>query len=296
MREYGQIQSSYWNSPKVQKWSDKGKLLGAYLLTGPHTSSLGCMRIPTGYVMEDLGWNKETVSKGFTELFRDGFSMRDESTGWVLIPQFLEWNPIANPNVAKKIQKEFLSVPKNINIYKELVESLKRYGERFEKGFINHLETVYQTLSKQDPTQPYPNQPDPDPDMSSSETVANDENITHPKHQAIDVIEYLNLRTNRNYETCDANLDFVKARLKEGRTIDQCKSVIDTKTAEWLNDEKMFKFLRPATLFNKTKFAQYLGEVGIEKPPPTAKPGSFDSIIKNLDCSHDDNFLESDND
>jgi uncharacterized phage protein (TIGR02220 family) len=37
--------------------------------------------------------------------------------------------------------------------------------------------------------------------------------------------------------------------------------VIGRKTAKWKGDAKMEEFLRPATLFNRTKFAQYLGEL-----------------------------------
>jgi hypothetical protein len=37
--------------------------------------------------------------------------------------------------------------------------------------------------------------------------------------------------------------------------------VIAKKCREWLHDEHMNEYLRPATLFNRTKFAQYQGEL-----------------------------------
>jgi uncharacterized phage protein (TIGR02220 family) len=37
--------------------------------------------------------------------------------------------------------------------------------------------------------------------------------------------------------------------------------VIAKKTREWLHDEHMTEYLRPATLFNRTNFAQYQGEL-----------------------------------
>ena len=43
----------------------------------------------------------ERVSKGFGELFRNGFANHCESTEYVFIADFLEWNPIANPNIAQ---------------------------------------------------------------------------------------------------------------------------------------------------------------------------------------------------
>src|SRR5690606_12761100 len=99
MREYGQVQSAFWQSPDAQAWSDTGKLLALYLLTGPHANGLGCYRLPDGYVMADLGWSAERVSKGFEELSSNGFANRLE--GVVFIPNFLRWNRIANGNVAK---------------------------------------------------------------------------------------------------------------------------------------------------------------------------------------------------
>lgn len=82
-----------------------------------------------------------------------------------------------------------------------------------------------------------------------------------PKTEARAILEFLNTKTGRAYQPVDANLDFVVARLKEGATPAQCRQVIAKKAREWLGDEKMAEYLRPATLFNKTKFAQYVGEL-----------------------------------
>ena len=49
--------------------------------------------------------------------------------------------------------------------------------------------------------------------------------------------------------------------MKEGATLEKCKQVIDVKVAEWVKDKKMSEYLRPATLFNSTNFAQYVGQL-----------------------------------
>ena len=59
-----------------------------------------------------------------------------------------------------------------------------------------------------------------------------------------------------------ANVSLVSALLREGATTDQLKAVVDRKCSQWLGDAKMAEYLRPATLFNRTKFAQYSGELG----------------------------------
>jgi len=75
------------------------------------------------------------------------------------------------------------------------------------------------------------------------------------------VLSYLNDRAKRNYRPVKANLSLIAARLKEGATVDECRAVIDAKVAEWASDPKWSKYLRPETLFNARKFAQYVGEL-----------------------------------
>jgi uncharacterized phage protein (TIGR02220 family) len=73
------------------------------------------------------------------------------------------------------------------------------------------------------------------------------------------VLAYLNQQAGRDFKAINGNLGFIGARLKEGATVEDCKAVIDRKCREWKGGE-MDKYLRPATLFNATKFAQYQGE------------------------------------
>lgn len=75
------------------------------------------------------------------------------------------------------------------------------------------------------------------------------------------VLEYLNLKAGKAYRAVDANLDLIIARLKDGATQEQCQAVVNAKVSDWGDDAKMSEYLRPATLFNRTKFEQYLGEI-----------------------------------
>lgn len=76
------------------------------------------------------------------------------------------------------------------------------------------------------------------------------------------VIDRLNEKTGSRYRHVDANINFVRARFEEGYSVDDCFAVIDAKAAEWLGKPEFEKYLRPETLFNKTKFAGYSGQVG----------------------------------
>jgi len=75
------------------------------------------------------------------------------------------------------------------------------------------------------------------------------------------LLAFLNEKTGRNYKPVDSNLSMIVARLKEGHTERECKLVILRKFHDWGTDEKMAEYLRPATLFNATKFNQYGGEI-----------------------------------
>jgi uncharacterized phage protein (TIGR02220 family) len=77
----------------------------------------------------------------------------------------------------------------------------------------------------------------------------------------IAVLDYLNEKTGKRYRAVNANVSLIAARLRES-TIDECRAVIDAKVEAWQHDDKMRQYLRPATLFNATKFANYVGELG----------------------------------
>lgn len=73
------------------------------------------------------------------------------------------------------------------------------------------------------------------------------------------VIDYLNAKTGSKYRYSKSSTKHIIARLGEGFTVDDCKSVIDKKCNEWLTDPKMQQYLRPETLF-AGKFESYLNQ------------------------------------
>lgn len=78
--------------------------------------------------------------------------------------------------------------------------------------------------------------------------------------KAKEIIDYLNAKLNTKYKTDNKKtLELIKARIKEGFTIEDFKTVIDKKAFEWGNDENMCQYLRPVTLFS-TKFESYLNQ------------------------------------
>ena len=79
--------------------------------------------------------------------------------------------------------------------------------------------------------------------------------------EACDLLAFLNLKTGHNYRPVPANTKFILSLLKGGVSSQEIRSVIAMKIREWKTDAEMAKYLRPATLFNATNFAQYHGQL-----------------------------------
>ena len=72
------------------------------------------------------------------------------------------------------------------------------------------------------------------------------------------ILAHLNTTTGRKFRPLPATLRPIIARLHEGFTSGDCKSVIEKKIRQWGHDPKMQEYLRPATLFCASKFEGYL--------------------------------------
>lgn len=110
-----------------------------------------------------------------------------------------------------------------------------------------------------------------------------------PDDMAIGILNYLNDKACKKFQPVDSNLKLINQRLKEGHQKEDCLWVIDAKVAEWINNEKLNKYLRPATLFNAEKFNNYIGEKGAIKP--LSDKEKFHALL-----DEDNNFIEGEYD
>lgn len=95
------------------------------------------------------------------------------------------------------------------------------------------------------------NAPSPSPSPSPSH------NNSHYHKDARSVLHFLNENSRRHFRETDANLAFISSRLKEPEVdFEGCKKMILRQCKKWL-DTDMADYLRPETLFNKTKFDSY---------------------------------------
>lgn len=95
-----------------------------------------------------------------------------------------------------------------------------------------------------------------------------------------EIIEYFNAKLGTRYRpTSKDTIEHINARLKEGWSLDDFRTVIDNKVDEWSSDPKTAGWLRPKTLFSGN-FESYLNRV-----KPISKGLKTYNTLKNLDLT-----------
>lgn len=94
----------------------------------------------------------------------------------------------------------------------------------------------------------------------ASKIISKEDRLT-----AENVIEYLNIICGTTFKKNGSNIDIIVSRISEGFTISDFKLVIDKKTEDWKGSDYQ-KYLRPITLFAKTKFENYLNSNETKRP------------------------------
>ncbi len=148
---------------------------------------------------------------------------------------------------------------------KELEEFkyLKRTRTTDEKGqFAGYDYDIYEqpftdqpTAAKPTTEKPYAEKPNTDNPIQLNTNQSSNKELNTNEYK--DIVEYLNAKANKKFRASGSTTQkHIRARLKEGFTVDDFKTVIDKKCAEWLGTD-MDQYLRPETLFG-SKFEGYL--------------------------------------
>ncbi|PFZ08412.1 phage replication protein [Bacillus pseudomycoides] len=122
----------------------------------------------------------------------------------------------------------------------------------------------------------------PNTDKQNNTMSSSDEDDNQSLIPYEDIVSYLNEKAGKSYKHKTAKTrTLIKARFKDGFTIDDFKQVIDIKTKQWLKDVNMNQYLRPETLFG-TKFEGYLNEK-IKGAGSNASSGKNNSFVEKYD-------------
>ena len=135
---YTKIDALLWKDPKFKKLDTQTKMLFIYLLTCPHRNITGLFYCPIQYMMADLNETViETVAERLSELSKKGLITLDEDTETIFLNNYLDYNPIENPNQATAAMKALKVLPKTpliINLFNKL--------NLFSKAYLDQLKSV----------------------------------------------------------------------------------------------------------------------------------------------------------
>jgi hypothetical protein len=130
---YQNIHSQIWTDEKFIELSSDAKMLFIYVMTSPHSNSIGIYVLPKPYISCDLAWDIKRLLKPFEELLNNGLIFYDERVKLICVKNHLKYNPIENENQSKAASKIINELPKS-HLYQTLMEQLnKQYHEPLRK-------------------------------------------------------------------------------------------------------------------------------------------------------------------
>jgi uncharacterized phage protein (TIGR02220 family) len=268
MGRYRKIDTRTWNDQKFNELSDYGKLVFFLLLTHPHLTPIGAMRASLPGLASEIQWPIEKLKNALKESFAKSMVRYDEAASFMWLPNFLKYNQPESPNVVKSWEGYLDNLPecplKNLLIQhvNAFVKSLSfTFQEALPKAFVKGMPNQEQEHKQEQDKKSMSGKPDAPSLIIQTDINNQKKSESSLRYQATEILNFLNEKTGRAYRPVDTNLKLIISRLKSGATTTNCRQIIAKKTREWKDDPKMSEYLRPATLFNSTKFEQYMGEL-----------------------------------
>lgn len=260
MSKYRQVQVGFWQDGFVLDLTPEEKYFYIYLMTNSKASQIGIYELPKRIIETETGYNRETVEKLLKRFIEYKKIQYNDSTKEIMIMNWVRHNWNNSPKVVARVEQELDSV-KHIPfalLYLEIANSIKEDTVSIQYPCSMH------SLGKQEIRDK-----DKEKDKEKDKDNENEpENVADaPVIPFEEIINHLNQKGNTSYRhTTKKTQSLILARLKDGFTTEDFKTVIDVKTEEWLHDKQMNKFLRPETLFG-TKFESYLNQKPKGGPP-----------------------------
>lgn len=158
-------------------------------------------------------------------------------------------NDVANSSAA-------LAKPSSNQIKSNQIKS-NQYESKSIKGYCGAGPTLPPAGAQN--TEAYPSLPEPTRKSGNDDTkgeVCLKDGTSEKRHE---IIDYLNHRMGTSYKPDSKGIkSILDPRLKDGYTVEDCKTVIDNMILAWGNDEKMRQYIRPSTLFRSSHIDSYL--------------------------------------
>lgn len=250
MSVYRQVHVSFWQDAFVLDLTPEEKYFYVYLMTNSKTSQIGIYELPKRVIEMETGYNRETVEKLLQRFIDYEKILYNEPTREIFLLNWPKHNWNNSPKIVTRIEKELRNVKylPFVTEYLTIVDAIKSEDVSIQYQYpMDTKRTKKEKEKKKDKEK-------------EKESMSDSPNQDESPIPYSEIVDYLNKKCITRYRDSTAKTrTLIKARFAEKFTLDDFKQVIDKKSAEWLTDEKMNKFLRPETLFG-TKFEGYLNE------------------------------------
>lgn len=212
-------------------------------------------KITTANLNAILKETEKTIRKGLVRLTESGYLIKDSrNNGWLI-----DFGKIYG-NEREDLPEQTVKSPETngkISLCKKEEESNKEEDKNNKQEYIYNNIILKETENEKEREIKEREKDDVAPEPEKPTAAEKPERFTVEYRE---IIDYLNAKTGKHYSARSrANQEHMSARLKEGRTVEDFKRVIDIKCFQWLDDSKMAQYLRPETLFSG-KFDRYLNE------------------------------------
>lgn len=273
------VDTTFWTDGKVDEFSPEDKYFMLYLLTNPFSKQLGIYEISIKQAAFQMGYSVDAF-KVLLERFETKYKMIvfSKETNEVAILNFLRHSVMKGGKPVEDCIRKDMSLVKN----KKLIDIV--FSRLHKRDDLNETvkKIVDEYVIENDIHNDNDNDNDRTGDVSCDDTSHESSNESSKESEVFEtIVSYLNEKTGKHYKaTTPKTKSLIKARLKEGFTVDDFKSVINRKSTEWLGDpkKKMQKYLRPETLFGP-KFEGYLNENEGEEANADATSGNHNGAM-----------------
>ncbi|GEM_PF-3967576 len=130
---YTKIPTRFWMGG-MRRLSFQAKYLMLYFLTNHHRNLVGFYSLPIGYALADTGFEADEFEQAFAELKEKGSVLYDDESEVILIPKYLEYNPLENENQKVSAIKKINELPDTylMGRFLECLEAAGIAGSLFE--------------------------------------------------------------------------------------------------------------------------------------------------------------------
>lgn len=263
---YHPLFGGLWSSVHLEGLPFEAKGFFAYLCSNDRLRPSGIYRVTDAQLAVDTGLPIGRIRSYLQALVERDRIVRDGA--WIFVQGYLKRQPRGD-RLLKGAEADVMECTSEA--------ILKAFGHKYphlDRWSTDRLLTLTRPSAANGATE------QSSTEQSSTEHTCRSrdgqEMVTRPSRvalraTAVRLLEFLNHKAGKHFQA-ETNVDFIVARLRDGASEDQCRAIIGRKAREWRADARMAKYVRPSTLFNREKFAQYLGEL-----PASAFEGKADA-------------------